>query len=76
MAFEVFKWIIAAASIAGVVLNIRKKRICFHIWAGTNLAWTAIDVWHEVWAQAALQAVYFGLAIWGILSWRKNERAV
>lgn len=71
--FEAFKWLIAAASIVGVVLNIRRMRSCFYVWAGTNAAWTAIDVYHGVWAQAALQAVYFGLAIWGIVAWKEKK---
>jgi nicotinamide riboside transporter PnuC len=71
MAFEAFKWILAGLSIVGVVLNIRKLRSCFYVWAATNFAWAAVDLWHGVWAQAALQVIYFALALWGILAWRK-----
>jgi hypothetical protein len=69
--FEVFKWLIALASVAGVVLNIRRLRSCFYVWAVTNAAWAGIDLYHGVWAQAALQAVYLGLAVWGIKAWKK-----
>jgi len=69
--FEPFKWFLAAASLIGVVLNIRRKRVCFAVWLFTNAAWTAVDLWHGVWAQSVLQAVYFGLAVWGIIAWRK-----
>lgn len=72
MMFEAFKWSLAVASLSGVVLNIKRRRECFLIWAGTNAAWTVVDVIHGVWAQAALQAVYFGLAIWGIIEWRQR----
>ncbi len=72
--FEAFKWTIALASVVGVVMNIRRMRACFYVWAATNAAWTVIDVYHGVWAQAALQAVYFGLAIWGIVAWKEKKQ--
>ena len=71
MLFELFKWFIALLSLLGVVLNIRKKRSCF-IWAGTNICWVLIDLYHGVWSQAALMAVYSGLAVWGIVDWRER----
>jgi nicotinamide riboside transporter PnuC len=74
MTFELFKWSLAIASLCGVVLNIRKRRECFYVWAGTNAAWTIVDAVHQIWSQAALQAVYFCLALWGAWSWR--DRAV
>ena len=38
----------------------------------TNASWVAVDVYHDVWAQAFLQAVYFALALWGLWAWRKD----
>lgn len=70
-AFEILKWLTAFASIVGVVLNIRRQRACFYVWAATNATWAAIDAVHGIWSQAALQVVYFGLAIWGIRSWKR-----
>ncbi len=70
--FEAFKWTLAFASLVGVVANIKHKRWCFWIWGFTNAAWTGVDIYHEVFAQAALQAIYFGLAIWGLLAWRNK----
>ena len=58
MGFEAMKWSLAALSIVGVVLNIRRRRECFVVWCATNAAWTVVDVIHGVWAQAALQFVY------------------
>ncbi len=72
MLFEITKWGLAAASLVGVVANIKHKRWCFGVWAVTNAAWTGVDIYHEVWAQAALQAIYFGLAIWGLIAWKKS----
>jgi nicotinamide riboside transporter PnuC len=72
MAFAAFTRLLCIASLCGVVLNIRKRHECFAVWAVTNACWAAVDVAHGVWAQAALQAVYFGLAIWGMVEWRRK----
>ena len=64
-------WILTAASLVGVVLNIKKNKACFAIWAVTNAAWAVIDYTAGLTAQAALFAVYFCLAIWGLVEWRR-----
>jgi nicotinamide riboside transporter PnuC len=62
-------WIITVASIVGVVLNIHKRRSCFYVWACTNFAWMMIDFYEGIYSQAALFAVYFVLAIYGLTKW-------
>ena len=69
---EFFKWSLVALSLAGVVLNIRRRRECFWIWCFTNAAWSVIDMAYGIWSQAALQAVYFFLAVWGLMAWRSK----
>ena len=64
-------WMLTAASLVGVVLNIKKNKACFAIWAVTNAAWAVIDYTAGLKAQAALFAVYFCLAIWGLVEWRR-----
>jgi len=64
-------WMLTAASLIGVVLNIKKNKACFAIWAVTNAAWAVIDYTAGLTAQAALFAVYFCLAIWGLVEWRR-----
>ncbi len=66
-------WAVTAASIAGVVLNIKLRRECFYIWACTNAFWAVVDFTEGIYSQATLQAVYFGLAIWGIIEWRRGR---
>ena len=69
-------WITSAAALVGVLLNIRKHVACFWIWAATNAIWTYADLTHDLLPQATLQAVYFGLSIYGIVKWsagRKEE---
>ncbi len=65
-------WIVTAASLVGVVANIKKKTWCFGIWFGTNSIWMIYDYSLGAYAQSALFAVYVILAIWGIYEWRKE----
>ncbi len=65
-------WIVTAASILGVILNIHKKRACFYIWTRTTITWYLTDFCSGAYPQSALFAIYTGLAIWGILQWRKK----
>jgi len=65
-------WLVTAASLVAVVLNIRRHVACFWIWTVTNASWAAIDYAHGLHAQAALQAVYFGLSVWGLHQWSKH----
>ena len=64
-------WIVAGLSLTGTWLNIKKRRVCFVIWAFTNGFWVIYDLTIGAYAQAALFAVYFGLAIYGLREWRK-----
>lgn len=64
-------WILTLGSIVGVVLNVKKKRACFYIWAVTNFSWMVIDYINGIYSQAFLFGVCFGLAIWGIVSWKE-----
>lgn len=68
---DLWHWPLVIGSLAGVVLNIRKDRRCFWIWAVTNATWAAVDFTYGIYSQAVLQTVYFGLAIWGLIEWRK-----
>lgn len=72
MWLEIFRWTTAIASLIGVILNIKKNRYCFYIWAVTNAAWTVIDLHAGIYAQSTLFFVYFCLAIYGIYEWRRK----
>ena len=65
-------WIITLLSIIGVILNIKKNKYCFIIWACTNFTWMMVDFHAGLYAQAFLFLVYFVLALWGIYEWRKR----
>ena len=68
-------WLITAMSLVGVVLNIYKRQECFMIWIVTNAAWSAYDLAIGAHEQALLFAVYFVLAAWGLIKWRKQPAA-
>lgn len=74
MWFSILTWFLTVAAIIGVILNIKKKRACFFIWAATNGAWATIDFYMGIPAQGVLFTVYFGLAIWGIYEWQVKEK--
>lgn len=69
------QWLLAALSLLGVLLNIRKRRECFALWLVTNGCWAVLDWQHGLPAQAALQACYFVLAGWGWWHWRPATTA-
>ncbi len=62
-------WSTALLALVGVWLNIHGRRACFAIWHVTNATWAVIDFVHGIYAQAAIQAVYFFLSIYGLLKW-------
>ena len=68
-------WIVTAASLVGVVMNIKKLRVCFFIWLFTNSLWCAYDFYIQAYAQSALFFVYVLLAIWGIIAWKDNPKS-
>lgn len=67
--------IITIISIIGVILNIYKRRECFAVWIITNGSWAIYDFSIGAWEQGILFTVYFTLAIWGLLAWKKNKNS-
>jgi nicotinamide riboside transporter PnuC len=64
-------WLVTLAALVGTVANIKRKRWCFAVWMVTNALWCAYD-WHiGACAQAALFAIYTGLAVWGWFAWKE-----
>jgi len=66
-------WVLAVASLSGVVLNIYKRRESFAIWTVSNATWAVIDWRAGLPAQAALMAAYCGLAVFGLWRWRPQK---
>jgi hypothetical protein len=69
---EYFTWVVAAAALLGTWLNVQRDRRCFFIWIGTNGFWAGYDAWHGLYSQAVLFAVYFVMAIAGLIKWEND----
>lgn len=69
----IFPWIMAIASIVGVVANIYKKEWCFVLWIFTNGFWCIYDLQCGLYHQSALFLLYFILAFWGLIKWAKDK---
>jgi nicotinamide riboside transporter PnuC len=66
-------WLVSAASLAATIANIYKARWCFFVWLVCNILWVLYDVDKNAIPQAALMAIYAGLAVLGIFKWRKTR---
>lgn len=66
-------WALTAASLIGVIANIKKRRECFYIWAATNSLWMVVDFSAGLYSQSALFGVYVILAFWGIYEWKETK---
>ncbi len=71
-------------NMAGMLLNLYEKRLCFMVWWPTNLLFTYYAVTREVYGLAIMQAIYAVFNAWGVWKWRhkpwigkeiKNDRA-
>ncbi len=69
--FNIFTGLLTILALIGVILNIKKKRICFYIWVVTNTSWAIVDFYKGIPMQGLLFTVYTGLAVWGIFEWKK-----
>ena len=66
-------WFVAALSLWGVWLNIRKRSECFLCWMVSSAVWTYADATHGLLPQALVQAIYFLMSAYGLLHWRRHE---
>ena len=65
-------WILTIVSIVAAVLNIKKRRSSFAIYTLANIGWIAVNIYHGIYAQAALFLVFTGLSTWGWIEWGKR----
>jgi len=64
-------WVVTIVSIVGTVLNCRKDARCFYLWIPANGFLVAMNCHTGNYPMALLFAVYFGLAIYGLVHWKK-----
>lgn len=65
-------WTLTIVSIVAAVLNIKKRRSSFAIYTIANIGWIAVNIYHGIYAQAALFLVFTGLSTWGWIEWGKK----
>lgn len=75
MSFEVITWIVSLFALTGTILNSNRNKYGFAIWICTNLFWLVVDFRAGLYAQSALYGAYVILAIRGLLTWSKKEKA-
>ncbi len=75
MTMEIFTWFVSAVALAGVWLNIKKRRACFALWMFSNASWMCIDYVKGIYAQAALNYIYLLLAMYGLFEWSTSEKS-
>jgi len=67
-------WLLAALSITGTILNIRRRRECFLLWMITNCYWAVMGFRAALPAEGAMFICYFGLSIAGFISWSGGKK--
>ncbi len=72
---NIFPYFVTAASIIGTVANSLQKRWCFYIWLCTNAFWCVYNAANGSYAQAALYAFNFAMAVLGLIKWRRNSES-
>lgn len=69
---EAMGWIATAIAISGVVLNNRRRRECFLLWIVSNGLTLVIHLAAGIWSLAVRDALFFALAIEGLIRWRRT----
>lgn len=73
MSVHDLSWILVALSLAGNVFVIKKNVLGQWLWAISNIGWISYNLYIESYSQAFLFSVYFGLCVWGIISWSRES---
>ena len=64
-----FTWIITAISMTASFLNIKKKVVCFYLWAISVMLCLIIDVKTQQYGRAFLDFFCLGVNVYGIVTW-------
>ncbi|NGX33831.1 MAG: hypothetical protein K1060chlam1_00172 [Candidatus Anoxychlamydiales bacterium] len=71
---NMFIWFNTVVAIMGTILNAKQLRFGFILWMMTNGVFVVYNVYIGSFQQAALFSVYFGLAVYGWISWGKSAK--
>lgn len=75
MSMETIAWIVSGVALTGTILNANRNKYGFILWFFTNLFWTIIDFKAGLYAQSGLFFAYTLLAVKGMITWNKKEKA-
>ena len=65
-------WLVAAASIIGCILNVKKLKESYIIWTATNIAFATYNWYIGSYAQSVNFIACLCTSVWGIYEWYKN----
>ena len=65
-------WLVAAASIIGCILNVKKLKESYLIWTATNIAFATYNWYIGSYAQSVNFIACLCTSVWGIYEWYKN----
>lgn len=69
----IITWSLTLLSILGAILNIKKRRSGFAVYTVANAGWIIVDIYHGIYAQAALFVIFTFLSVWGWIEWGRNK---
>lgn len=77
---DFISWVVMALAVIGAVANVKKLKWCFVLWIITNLYWAVFNFVQGFvmgsmahYAQMAQYLVFLGLAVYGLITWIKDE---
>ena len=70
---ELFGIISTVIAIGGVILNNRKKRLCFSLWVMSNAMSLVIHFDAGIWSLVVRDAVFLILAVEGWFKWGRKK---
>lgn len=68
------EWVATILTLIGVVLNIKKIRVCFIIWFVANSFWIYIMAMSQHWGMVICQIVFCATCVWGWFAWAKDKK--
>ena len=71
---EIFAWFVIIIALCGTYLNIKQNKYSFLVWTFSNFCLYCINIHIEMYAQAALFAIYTAMSVYGFITWMKMEK--
>ena len=66
-------WFTTILCLVGTILNVKRMRACFYLWAIGNILWLILDFKSGLYSRTLLDLVQLGFAIWGIFEWSEKK---